>query len=261
MLYRDKAPISSEAWSEIDERASQVLKAYLSARKAVRVNGPMGLDFNVITEGRLTDIQNKDGVDFGIYEVKPLIESRVEFNLDRWELDNIERGAKDINYEPLEYAMKEIALFEDKAIYKGLEGGRIQGLDQVKTTKDIPFGKNSTDILDAVISGSIELRKAFAEPPFVLIVNPEIYRRILLADSEYPLIKKIMKLIGGNIIFSHSSDGGYLLPFNNGNFELTLGRDFSIGYQSHDDERVKFFATESFTFRVLDTSLIVKFTV
>ncbi len=261
MLYREIAPISSEAWTEIDERASQVLKTYLSARKAVRVNGPMGLDFNVVTEGRLNKIQNQDGVDFGIYEVQPLVESRVEFDLDRWELDNIARGAKDISFEPLEYAMKEIALFEDAVIFKGLDSAGIRGLDKSKTSKDIPFGKNATDILDAVISGTIELRKAFAETPFVLIVNNEIYRRILLADSAYPLIKKITDLIGGKIIYSHSADGGYLLPFNNENFELTIGRDFSIGYQSHDDERVKFFATESFTFRVLDPSLLVKFIV
>ncbi len=261
MLYRELAPISSEAWAEIDERATQILKTFLSARKVVRVNGPMGLDYNVITEGRLSNIQNKDGVDFGIYKVQPLVESRVEFDLERWELDNIARGAKDINYEPLDKAMKEIAQFEDNAIFKGLAGAGIHGLDDSKTTKDIPFGKESTHILDAVINGIIELRKSFLEPPFALIVNDDIYKRILLANAEYPLVKKITDLIGGKIIYSHNSDGAYLLPFNNENLELTIGRDLSIGYQSHDKEKVRFFATESFTFRVLDPSLIVKFTV
>lgn len=261
MLYREKAPISNEAWTEIDERATEVLRSYLSARKAVKVNGPHGLDFNVITEGRLTNVKDQDGVNYAVYKVQPLVESRVEFELGRWELDNIERGAKDIDYGPLEDAMKEIALFEEKAIFKGLDSAGILGLDEVKTTKDIPFGKNPTDMLNAIVDGSVELRKAFVEAPFSLIVNDEIYRRILLADSAYPLIKSILKLIGGKIIYSHAADGAYLLPFDNDNLELTIGRDFSIGYQDHSPEKVTFFATESFTFRVLDPGLIVKFTV
>ena len=55
-MYRELAPISSEAWEEIDARASEVLKSYLSARRVVKVNGPKGLDYNVITEGRLGSV-------------------------------------------------------------------------------------------------------------------------------------------------------------------------------------------------------------
>ena len=48
------------------------------------------------------------------------------------------------------------------------------------------------------------------------------------------------------------------MPFDHEDLELTIGRDFSIGYQSNDAQSVRFFATESFTFRVLDPSIIVK---
>ena len=261
MLYRNLAPVSNDAWSEIDKRASEVLKTYLSARKVVKVNGPFGKGHNVITDGRLTNIQNKDGVNFGIYEVQPLIESRVEFELERWELDNIQRGAKNIDYEPLENAMKEIALFEDNVIFYGLESAGIKGLEEVKTAKDIPFGKSPEDMIDSILKGTIGLRNAFVEPPYTLIANDEIYRRIILADKAYPLVKTLLKLIGGQIIYSHTVNGAYLLPFNNENLELTIGNDLSIGYQAHTPQRVRFFVTESFAFRVFDTSLIIKFTV
>lgn len=259
MLYRNIAPISNEAWREIDQRASEVLKTYLSARKVMKVNGPLGPDKNVITDGRLTNIQDMDGVNFGIYEVQPLVESRVEFELERWELDNIQRGAKNIDYEPLENAMKEIALFEDKVIYNGLEIAGIKGLEEVKTAKDIAFGRSPEDMKEAVLKATIELKEAFVEPPYALIVNEEIYKRIMLADTAYPLIKTLLKLIGGQIIYSHTVNGAYLLPFNNENLELTIGKDFSIGYQDHTPEKVRFFVTESFAFRVFDSSLIIKF--
>src|SRR5699024_3370099 len=98
MLYRDLAPISNEAWEEIDEKATEVLKSYLSARRVVNVIGPKGFDHNVLTDGRLANTQNLDnGICYGNYKVQPLVESRIEFDMDRWELDNLQRGAKDID--------------------------------------------------------------------------------------------------------------------------------------------------------------------
>lgn len=259
MLYRKLAPISNEAWKEIDDRAEEVLKAYLSARKVVKVDGPKGLDYNVITEGRLTNIDEVNGVSYGNYQVLPLLESRIEFEMGRWELDNIARGAKDIDYEPLEEAMKSLALFEENAVYNSLEQAIVHGIDEEMENAPIDFGNNPTEIMEAIAKGLVQLRKAYVEGPFTLVVNKEAYKRIISKETAYPLDKRIEKLIGGKIIFSHVVKGAYLLPFNHDDLELTIGRDFAIGYQSHDAEKVRFFATESFTFRVLDPSIIVKF--
>ena len=53
----------------------------------------------------------------------------------------------------------------------------------------------------------------------------------------------------------------FLVPYDHDDLELTIGQDFSIGYEAHDTKEVTLFLTESFTFRVLDGSLIVPFTV
>ena len=42
MLYRELAPITKEAWEEIEDRLMEVFKTYLSARKVVKVEGPKG---------------------------------------------------------------------------------------------------------------------------------------------------------------------------------------------------------------------------
>lgn len=249
MFYRELAPITNNSWKEIDERTTEVLKSYLSARKVVKVNGPFGLDFNVITEGRLENIVDEGELCYGNYKVLPLTESRIEFEMDRWELDNIERGARDVDYEPLEKAAEKIALFEEKVVFETLE----------KFSKEIPLGKDFESIMDAISKGIIQLRKAYQKGPFNLVVNEEVYMRILSANSSYPLEERIEELIGGKIIFNHVIDGAYLLPHNHEDLELTIGQDFTVGYQSHTEKTVRFFITESFTFRVLDPSLIVKF--
>ena len=175
-------------------------------------------------------------------------------------MDNIERGAKDVDYEPLENAVKEIALFEENAIYNGLEEGLIKGIDNVVQIDPIPLGNDPTTIMEAITKGLILLKENYQGGPFSLVVNEEAYKRILSKETSYPLDERIEKLIGGKIVYSHVVNGAYLLPYNHDDLELTLGRDFSIGYQYHTNEKVRFFITESFTFRVLDPTLIVKFT-
>ena len=261
MLYRNIAPVTSKTWEEIDEQATEVLKSYLSARKVVHVVGPKGLNYNSVPEGRLANLQEVDGVSFGNYKVVPLTETRVEFEMDRWELDNVERGAKDVDYEPLEEAMKKIALFEDKAIFEGLDKAIIEGLDSEKCHSPIAFGDTAKAIMDAITEGIIKLRQSYVEAPYTLVVSPEAYRRILSEETAYPLDERIQDLIGGKIVLNQAIEGAYLLPYNHEDLELTIGRDFSIGYQNHTNETVKFFVKESFTFRVLDEAIIIKYNI
>lgn len=259
MLFRDLAPITNEGWKEIDERAREVLENFLSARRVVKVEGPKGFDHNVITEGRLANTIEDEDICYGTYQVLPLTESRVEFEMDKWELDNIDRGAKDIDYGPLEKAMEKIALFEENAIYNGLENALIKGLKNSVESEEIQFGKDPNEIMNVLTEGIIKLKKAYAEKPYTLVVGQEAYKRILAKETAYPLDKRIEELIGGKVIFSHVVDGAYLLPYNHDDLELTIGRDFSIGYKSHTSKKVKLFVTESFTFRVLDPAIIIKY--
>lgn len=251
MLYRDIAPVDEAAWEEIDETAVEVLKQFLSARKVLHVQGPMGLDYNAVPEGRLVNVGDKEDVCFGDYQVLPLTETRIQFEMDRWELDNVKRGAKDVDYEPLEKAMEKLALFEERAVF--------EELDKAKSADTLDLGSDPKEIMDSLADGVIKLRNAYVEGPLTLVVSPEAYKRIFSVETGYPLVRRVKELIGGEIVFNHVIDGAYLLPHDHEDLELTIGRDFSIGYQAHTDKKVEFFAKESFAFRVLDEDIIIKY--
>lgn len=259
MLYRELAPVSKEAWAEIEDQLKDVFVNYLSARKVVKVNGPKGWSFNAITEGRLGDIQEDGDLCYANYNVMPLTEVRVEFEMDRWELDNIKRGAKDIDYSPLEEAAKKIALFEENVVYNGSDKLHIKGIIKSSENETLEFGDDEEDILDAIAKGVITLKENFEEGPYTLIVGEKAYRRIISKGEEISLKDEIEKIIGGKIVYSHVLDGAVLIPYDHEDLELTIGQDLSIGYQAHDSKKVKFFITESFTFRVLDPSIIVNY--
>ena len=92
-----------------------------------------------------------------------------------------------------------------------------------------------------------------------MVVGEKAYRRIISKGAENSLKDEIEKVINGKIIYSHVLDGAVLIPYDHDDLELTIGQDLSIGYQHHDSKKVKFFLKESFTFRVLDPTIIVNY--
>ncbi|MFW5687761.1 MAG: family 1 encapsulin nanocompartment shell protein, partial [Bacteroidota bacterium] len=129
ILRKSLAPISDKAWKEINETSKDVLTSVLSARKFVDVEGPKGWDFAALSTGRIDVPENQDGaLEYGVHQVLPLVEVRIPFELNIWELDNVARGAEDIDLDSLEEAAREIAKFEENAIFEGFKAANIKGL-------------------------------------------------------------------------------------------------------------------------------------
>lgn len=261
ILKKELAPLTAKVWEEIEERAAEIIRARLSARKAVHVNGPKGWKFTAVPEGRLDLVEESGDVKAGVFQVAPLCEARVRFTLNRWEMDNLNRGAKDIDLDSLDAAVEKLVDFEEKAIYDGFPAAGIVGLREAAVHKSVAFGKDGGSIMEAVTVALITLRASHAEGPCSLIVGTKAWMALHRETQGFPLIERIERLIGGKVIHSLAIDGAFLIPFDDENLELTVGQDFAIGYESHDTKEVTLFITESFTFRVLDPNLIVPFTV
>ncbi len=95
-LHRELAPISDAAWAQIEEEASRTLKRYFAARRVVDVQGPGGVALSAVGTGHLRNIETSgDGVLARQREVNALVELRVPFDVDRQQIDDVERGAND----------------------------------------------------------------------------------------------------------------------------------------------------------------------
>lgn len=258
ILKRNMAPLTESAWEEIDNRVSDVLKTHLSARRVVNVVGPKGWNYTVVPEGRLKKINEKsEDVNTGIYEVKPLVEARISFKLDRWEMDNLTRGAKDIDLECLEEAAKKIALFEENLVYNGYKEGNIKGLIESSSHDVLSLGNTGEEIMESIAKGILILKEAFIDKPMSLVVGKNAWKQINKEVKGYPLINRIEDLTGSKVLYSPVIEGALLLPHDHEDLELTIGRDFSIGYEHNDAKSVQLFITESLTFRALDPDIIV----
>ncbi|MFL6577968.1 MAG: family 1 encapsulin nanocompartment shell protein, partial [Povalibacter sp.] len=76
----------------------------------------------------------------------------------------------------------------------------------------------------------------------------------------YPIIDHVRKLLDGPIVWAPAADGAVVMSMRGGDFELSVGQDFSIGYLDHTGTSVLLYLQESFTFRVLSPEAAVPLT-
>ena len=64
-------------------------------------------------------------------ESKPLVRLRVPFTVARIDIDDVERGSQDSDWDPVKEAAKKLAFAEDRAIFEGYEAASIERHPQV----------------------------------------------------------------------------------------------------------------------------------
>ncbi|HKK01913.1 MAG TPA: family 1 encapsulin nanocompartment shell protein [Desulfuromonadales bacterium] len=261
LLRRELAPITPTAWQEIDAMARDALSANLSARKFVDLDGPHGIAHACVNLGRLETPsgQKPDAVRYGVHQVLPLVETRVNFVLKQWELDNIDRGARDFQLDALVSAARKIAEFEEKAVFAGFKEADVKGLHSETPTPLIPLTLEMDAIVDAVSEAQTRLLRDGIEGSANLVVDPEVWKFLARSTPGGTLRSLLEQQLGGQVVYSNVVNGALLTAARGGDLELTVGQDFSIGYHHHTSDEIHLFMTESFTFRVITPEALVGF--
>src|SRR6516164_9676450 len=108
-LHRELAPISDGAWAQIEQETSRTFKRYLAGRRVVDVQGPAGVALSAVGTGHLRNIAAPgEGILARQREVKALVELRVPFELERQQIDDVDRGANDADWQPAKNAGRQI---------------------------------------------------------------------------------------------------------------------------------------------------------
>jgi len=254
-LHRELAPITPEGWAALDAEATRVLRANLAARRLVDFHGPFGWTHGAVNVGRLQSLSSGpiQGVEAALRIVQPLIELRTSFELARAELDALGRGAADPDLEPLIAAATRIAHAEDHAVFRGYAAGKIRGICEATPHAALAISEDYQDYPGTVAEATRVLRAAGVEGPYAIALGPRCFAGLMQATARggWPVMELVHKLLDGPAIGAPAIDGAVVLGTKPGFFELTVGQDLSIGYDSHDSQRVRLYFVESLTFRTL----------
>lgn len=264
-LLRDKAPIPVTAWKAIDDEARERLAPLLAGRRLVDWGGTTGWNAASVPTGRSHRLGGPppgvraERVRTRLREVQPLVEVRVPFTVSRDEVDDIQRGAQDPEFDDLARAAREAAEIENRAMFHGWPDARIAGIAASSPYDVLALGED-TDRYPGVVARAVDvLRQGGIEGPFALAVAPAGFTRIAETAEHggYPLFDHLTRILGGQILRAPGLDGALVVSQRGGDFVLDVGQDLAIGYSDHDADTVRLYLEESFTFRVTEPDAAV----
>jgi uncharacterized linocin/CFP29 family protein len=267
-LLRSLAPIPTEAWKAIDDEARERLTPLLTARKIADWAGPGGWQHSSATLGRVAPLDgpppgvSAEGVRTRGRRVLPLSEVRVPFTVSRDEIDDVQRGARDPEFDDLDRAARVAAEIENRAVFHGWPNASIQGISEASPYPAMALGADC-DLWPGIVARAVDrLRRNGIEGPYALAVGPDLYTKIVetTENGGYLLLDHLKRILGGSVIWTAGVDGAIVVSRRGGDFLLDVGQDLSIGYSHHDATTVSLYLEESFTFRVVEPDAAVVLT-
>jgi uncharacterized linocin/CFP29 family protein len=253
-LFRELAPVTDEAWEEIESEATRTLRHYLTARRVVDFTGPKGWEHTSEATGRTATLPPPNpSVEARARQAQPLIELRVPFTIARTELDAISRGARDADLDPVRNAARHLALTEDNAVFEGYTPGQIAGIGECTPHQPLSISDDYADYPATVARAVATLQREGVTGPYAIALGPRCYTGVIETTEHggYPLLEHLRLILGGPALWAPAVDGAIVVSTRGGDYELVVGEDVSIGYLDHDATNVRLYLEETFTFRVL----------
>jgi uncharacterized linocin/CFP29 family protein len=253
-LHRSIAPISEQGWELIDDEARERLAPALAARKLVDFAGPHGWDYSATNLGRVSALADgpAEGVDALQRRVLPVVELRDAFRLARGELRDADRGAADADLAPLDEAAMRIARAENRVVCHGYPAAGITGITEASSHPPIELS-DDFDAYPGHVAKAVEmLLRAGVDGPYGLALGPRCYTGVIESTEHggYLVFDHLRKILDGPIVWAPGVDGAIVVSLRGGDFLFESGQDLSVGYDGHDDDAVRLYLEESFSFRV-----------
>ena len=249
-LHRELAPISDAAWEQIEEEARRTFTQWVAGRRVVDVEGPAGAELSAVGTGHVRRLDEPaQGVTAHQRQAQLVVEFRTPFTVARAAVDDVDRGAKDSDWQPVKDAAQKAAEAEDRTIFHGFPDGGISGITAVSSHQALTLPSDPKEIPDLVAQALSALRLAGVGGPYALLLSADLYTTVSeKTDHGYPIRDHLAQLVDGEILWAPALDGAVLLSTRGGDYTLHLGQDLSTGYLSHDAERIELYLEESLTF-------------
>lgn len=251
-LRRHLAPISQTAWQAIDDEAARSLRHFLAARQVVDFQGPFGWEYSCNDLGHVDRIDGPvEGVEAATRVVQPLVELRTPFAVDMTQLDDIDRGRVDVDLDSVVQGARRAAAAEDTAVFHGFKQAGITGMSEATPHRYLDLPADFSQFPKAVAQALDLLRTSGVDGPFAIALGPRCYTGVIESTEMggYPVLEHIRLLLAGPVIWAPAVDGAVVLSQRGGDFALSCGQDFAVGYAGHDATSVRLYLEESIAFQ------------
>lgn len=254
-LRRSLAPLTDAAWRLVENEVRRHLEALLTARRVVDFAGPLGWSACCIPTGRADSIPSpvEPTVSARLRRCQPMVELRADFTLDRDQLDDVERGRRVLDLSSALEAAAALALAEDRLVLTGSAPAGIVGVASAPEVARLDLPDAPADLPAAVARATSLLARRGIAGPWVLLCSHTLHETLREATgrSGRPVAHELERVLGVEVLRTDALTGALLMSRRGGDFELTVGRDLSIGFAEASVSTVRLYLVESLTFTLL----------
>ena len=250
-LYRDLAPVTEEAWEEIELEATRTFKRHIAGRRVVDVSEPGGpvdgggqhratarRQSALRRRGQHTCAPANRLCGFG-FRSRCRVRRSTTWNVARRTPTGIRSRPPPRSWRSSKTARSSRATAPHRS--------RASAAASSQPAADLP--EDPRAIPDVITQALSELRLAGVDGPYSVLLSADVYTKVSeTTEHGYPILEHINRLVNGDIIWAPAIDGAFVLTTRGGDFDLQLGTDVSIGYLSHDADTVQLYLQETLTF-------------
>ena len=138
-------------------------------------------------------------------------------------------------------------------MFHGYDAAGISGISESTPHAPVAISDDYNEYPGTVARAVATLQNAGIGGPFAIALGPRCYTGVIETTEHggYPVLEHIRLILGGPIVWAPAVDGAIVVSLRGGDYQLTCGQDFSIGYTDHDADNVRLYLEESMTFRAL----------
>lgn len=247
--------LSGNIFNEMRQSKEKVLNSVGSLRKFISFNKAE----NMATVGQRYKLKNnKDKAEVYSYEVKPMAEARIAFEMSKDDLDMINQGIEPFNLDAFEDAVYKLIEFEENLFFNGIDNLNLEGFNKTIENEEIKTDGSPNSVINAIQKASVVLRKNYIEGPYKLIMGKDMLEYTSQLVGDRTLSNIIEKQLKTNITVSEYIKGALLVPMHSDDIKANVGKDITVDVDYIEEENVKFYLSEALNFDILDPNIAVK---
>lgn len=222
------------------------------------INGSGFSDYAVV-DGKVFLDEQPTGIDrLASYQVRPMIEPRVYFKINKLQMEMVEAGIASADLGPLEEAVTKLAYFEEKLLLEGLDNSMAKGLLTLLANPVIKTDGTPESVISTILKAAVTLRQKNIEGPYRLLVGKDLLAKTAQLVGGTTLAGLIEEELGQELAVSDYLSGALLLPVGSTDICLHFAKDMTVILEQVDSDNFCFCLTERLNSQIVNPFSAVK---
>ena len=257
---RDQAPFDPALWPAIEEAAIAAMRAMLTARRVLDVDGPYGLGLTVLELGDDRSLRTGPGeAEVSVGRALPVPLLRQPFSLSLRRLAAAAERGQPLDLKAAEDAAEALALAEESLIYQGRAAIGVPGLLSDPSVQVLTAGdwRDLDRVLADVVGAVTRIDEAGHRGPYALVLAPRLYNGLFrrYAQSDLLQVEHLSRLCTGGVFKTNVAGGAVIDPRAG---RIVVGQDLRAGFARHDGVHAELYLTESLVLKLEDPTAVCR---